>query len=79
MEEGSLGPRLGVEVGFPFKGDWIGVGPQPGAALTNWAPSFTLTLSHLLLPICSSTPFLAKAKNEGWGDCQFHLPYQVIK
>ena len=57
---------------FPFKGDWTG--PGPSVALTNWVPSFTPTLPHLLLAICLSTPFLEKAKDEGWGrDCQFQL------
>ena len=51
---------------FPFKGYWTG--PGPNVALTNWVPSFTPTLPHLLLAICLSTPFLAKAKDDGWGE-----------
>ena len=50
---------------FPVKGYWTWVGPQSGVVLTNWAPSFTPNLPHYLLPICSSTPFLVKAKDEG--------------
>ena len=65
------GPQAGCGNGnwsSHFKGDWTGIGPQTGVALTNWAPSFTPTLPHLLLPICSSTAFWAKAKDEGWGE-----------
>ena len=55
--------KWGLE--FPFKGYWTGVGP--GVVLTNWVPSFIPTLRLLLLPICPSAPFLAKAKDEGYG------------
>ena len=63
-------------------GDWnshlkdTGLGQSPVLPLTNWVPSFTPTLSHLVLAICLSTPFLAKAKDEGWGRaCQFQVSY----